>query len=266
MTFDELEARACQARRDIISMIYQSGAGHPGGALSVIDILTWIYYQEIDSDSLPRSKVVMSKGHAVAAQYALLYQKGKIQHAEFSTFRKINSRLQGHPSIKTLPDVDATTGLLGQGLSVALGMAVAKKLKQQSERVFAIIGDGEMHEGQIWETLQQASHMSVNNIIAIIDYNGFSSHDPVNQVINLEPLTDKIRSFGWRVIELVDGNDMRQIAQAFNLANKFSTGPVAIIAHTRKGAGISYMENNGDWHSKTPDSQQYQQAMQELQS
>lgn len=266
MTIDQLKIHAQQARRDMITMIYQSGAGHPGGALSIIDILTWIYYKEVNLARQQRSKLVMSKGHAVAAQYALLYQQGKIQHHEFSTFRRINSRLQGHPSIKSLPEVDATTGLLGQGLSVACGMAAAKKLQQQTDRVFAIIGDGEMHEGQTWETLQQASHMALDNLIAIIDYNGFSSHDPVNQIINLEPLADKIRSFGWHLLELCNGNDMQLIAQTFHRLKKLTGRPVAIIAHTCKGCGVSYMENNGDWHSKTPSDQQYQQAMEELKS
>ena len=211
------------------------------------------------------SRVVMSKGHAVAAQYAMLYQKGKIDRSEFSTFRQINSRLQGHPSIKSLPEVDATTGLLGQGLSIALGMAAAKKRRNDPHRVFAIVGDGEMHEGQIWETLQQAGHMKMDNLVAIIDYNGFSSHDPVNEVVNLEPLADKIRSFGWHVLELHNGNDMHQVADTLMLSRHLKGKPVAIVAHTTKGSGVSYMENNGDWHSKTPSKEQFQQAMEELQ-
>ena len=265
MNIDKLKSHALAARRDIVTMIYESGIGHPGGALSIIDILTWIYHQEIDLDESPRARVVMSKGHAVAAQYALLFQKGKIDRSEFNSFRQINSRLQGHPSVKSLPEVDATTGLLGQGLSVALGMAAAKKHAQDPHRVFAIICDGEMHEGQIWESLQQAGHMRMDNLVAIVDYNGFSSHDPVNEVINLEPLADKIRNFGWHVLELQNGNDMHQVADTLMLSRHLKGKPVAIIAHTTKGSGVSYMENNGDWHSKTPDTEQYQQAMEELQ-
>ncbi|MGF7447344.1 1-deoxy-D-xylulose-5-phosphate synthase N-terminal domain-containing protein, partial [Klebsiella michiganensis] len=162
MNIDELKSHALAARREIVTMIYESGIGHPGGALSIIDVLTWLYYQEVDLAASPRSRVVMSKGHAVAAQYAMLYQQGKIERSEFNTFRKINSRLQGHPSIKSLPEVDATTGLLGQGLSIAFGMAAAKKRRNDPHRVFAIVGDGEMHEGQIWETLQQAGHMKMD--------------------------------------------------------------------------------------------------------
>ncbi|WP_336218714.1 transketolase [Citrobacter amalonaticus] len=266
MNIDELKSHARAARRDIVTMIYESGIGHPGGALSIIDILTWIYHQEVNLNAFPRTRVVMSKGHAVAAQYALLYQLGKIARSEFNTFRQINSRLQGHPSVKALPDVDATTGLLGQGLSVALGMAAAKKRALDPHRVFAIIGDGEMHEGQIWESLQQAGHMRMDNLVAIIDYNGFSSHDPVNEVINLEPLADKIRNFGWHVLGLQNGNDMHQVADTLMLSRHLKGKPVAIIAHTTKGSGVSYMENNGDWHSKTPSAEQYQQAMEELQS
>ncbi|WP_058913088.1 transketolase [Entomohabitans teleogrylli] len=265
MNIEELRAHARQARRDIVTMIYESGIGHPGGALSIIDILTWIYDMEVDLHATRRARVVMSKGHAVAAQYALLYQKGIIAREEFHTFRQIDSRLQGHPSVKSLPQVDATTGLLGQGLSVAAGMAAAKKRRQEPHRVFAIIGDGEMHEGQIWETLQQAAHMKLDNLVAIIDYNGFSSHDPVNAVINLEPLADKLRCFGWQVLELPNGNDMRQVADTLALSRHLTGKPLAIVAHTTKGCGVSYMENNGDWHSKTPTQQQYQQAMEELQ-
>ncbi|MEF3101388.1 transketolase [Raoultella terrigena] len=265
MNIAELKSHALAARRDIVSMIYESGIGHPGGALSIIDILTWLYYEEVDLTRSPRSRIVMSKGHAVAAQYAMLYQMGKIERQEFSTFRQIDSRLQGHPSIKALPDVDATTGLLGQGLSVALGMAAAKKRRNDPHRVFAILGDGEMHEGQVWETLQQAAHMKMDNLVAIVDYNRFSSHDPVNEVVNLEPLADKIRCFGWHVLELLNGNDMHQVADTLMLSRHLKGKPVAIIAHTTKGSGVSYMENNGDWHSKTPTREQYQQAMEELQ-
>ncbi|MFK3659936.1 transketolase [Scandinavium sp. NPDC088450] len=265
MTIEQLKLHALTARRDIVSMIYESGIGHPGGALSIVEILTWLYHREIDLTASPRARLVMSKGHAVAAQYAFLHQLGVIDRTEFNTFRQIDSRLQGHPSIKSLPEVDATTGLLGQGLSVALGMAAAKKLAGDPHRVFAILGDGEMHEGQIWESLQQAGHMKMDNLVAIIDYNGFSSHDPVNSVINLEPLADKIRCFGWHVLELHNGNDMHQVADALMLSRHLKDKPVAIVAHTTKGCGVSYMENNGDWHSKTPTTEQYQQAMEELQ-
>lgn len=264
MSIEKLKLKAKQARKDIITMIYESGVGHPGGALSIIDILTYLYYNEVDFSTSPRAKVVMSKGHAVAAQYALLYQLDKIKRSEFNTFRHLNSRLQGHPNIKTIPEVDANTGLLGQGLSIALGMATAKKLNNDSTHVFAIVGDGESHEGQIWEALMQAAHMKVNNLVAIFDYNKFSSHDPVNSVCNLEPFADRIKSFGWHVIELENGNNMDEIVAVFNLIKFIKDKPIAIIANTIKGKGVSYMENNGDWHSKTPSEAEYKQAMEEL--
>lgn len=265
MNLEQLCKSAKQARRDIVTMIYRSGAGHPGGALSITDIMTYLYHNEIDFNQWPRSRLVMSKGHAVAIQYVLLHQLGLIKDDECYSFRNINSRLQGHPNIKTIPQVDANTGLLGQGLSIALGMAAAKKLNKDPNKVYAIIGDGEMQEGQIWEALQQAAHMKMDNLIAVIDYNKLSSHDEVNTICNLEPLADKLRTFGWFVIELLDGNDMQQVIDGFSFARHCKGKPVAILAHTVKGKGVSYMEHNGDWHSKTPTDAEYKQAMEELQ-
>ncbi|MCX8663563.1 transketolase [Gilliamella sp. B2911] len=265
MNIEQLKKSAKQARRDIVSMIYRSGAGHPGGALSIADIMTYIYQNEINFNQSPRARLVMSKGHAVAIQYALLNQLGFIKDEEMITFRNLNSRLQGHPNIKTVPQLDANTGLLGQGLSIALGMAAAKKLNNDPNKVYAIIGDGEMHEGQIWEALQQAAHMKMDNLVAVIDYNKLSSHDEVNSVCRLEPLADKLRVFGWNVIELTDGNDMEQIVDSFALARHYKGKPIAILAHTIKGKGVSFMENNGDWHSKTPTDAEYKQAMEDLQ-
>lgn len=265
MNIEQLKTSAKQARRDIVTMIYRSGAGHPGGALSITDIMTYLYHNEINFNQWPRSRLVMSKGHAVAIQYALLYQLGLIKEDELSRFRNIDSRLQGHPNIKTVPQVDANTGLLGQGLSIALGMAAAKKLQKDPNRVYAIIGDGEMHEGQIWEALQQAAHMKMDNLVAVIDYNKLSSHDEVNSVCGLEPLSDKLRAFGWFVIELLDGNDMQQVVDGFAYSHHCKGKPIAILAHTIKGKGVSFMENNGDWHSKTPTDAQYKLAMEDLQ-
>lgn len=265
MNIEQLKISAKQARRDIVSMIYRSGAGHPGGALSITDIMTYLYQNEINFNQSPRARLVMSKGHAVAIQYALLNQLGFIKDEEMCTFRNLNSRLQGHPNIKTVPQLDANTGLLGQGLSIALGMAAAKKLNNDPNKVYAIIGDGEMHEGQIWEALQQAAHMQMDNLVAVIDYNKLSSHDEVNSVCRLEPLADKLRVFGWHVIELTDGNDMQQVVDGFASARHYKGKPIAILAHTIKGKGVSFMENNGDWHSKTPTDVEYKQAMEDLQ-
>ena len=245
-------------------MIYKGKAGHPGGSLSVIDILTAIYEMDVDFNSNPRSKVVLSKGHAVPAQYAELCSKGIIKESELGTFRTINSRLQGHPYTGTIPEVDATTGLLGQGLSIAVGMAIAKRNNNDNHHVYAILGDGEMQEGQIWESLLQAAHYKLNNLIVVIDYNKLSSFDAVNDSMNLEPLVDKIRAFNFHVIEL-DGNNMEQVVNGLNEAHIIKDKPVAIIANTVKGKGVSFMENNPKWHSGALSDEEYKIAMQELQ-
>ena len=212
---ENLKKLSNENRKRIVKMIHEAKAGHPGGSLSVIDMLTAIYEMDVDLNSEERSKVVLSKGHTVPAQYAVLCSKGIIPEEELSTFRKINSRLQGHPYTGTIPEVDATTGLLGQGLSIAVGMAIAKKNNNDTHHVYAILGDGEMQEGQIWESLLQAAHYKLENLIVVIDYNKLSSFDNVNESMNLEPLSEKIKAFNFRVIE-IDGNDMKQVVNALN--------------------------------------------------
>lgn len=260
----ELEKLSNENRKKIIKMIYEGKAGHPGGSLSIIDILTVIYEIDIDLNSNPRSRVVLSKGHAVPAQYAVLCSKGIIPEKELGTFRTINSRLQGHPYTGTIPEVDATTGLLGQGLSIAVGMAIVKKNNNDNHHVYAILGDGEMQEGQIWESLLQAAHYKLNNLIVVIDYNKLSSFDAVNDSMNLEPLADKIKDFNFHVIEL-DGNNIEQVVNGLNEAYTITDKPIAIIANTIKGKGVSFMENNPKWHSGTLSDEEYKIAMQELQ-
>lgn len=261
---EKLKKLSNQNRKRIIKMIYEGKAGHPGGSLSVIDMLTAIYEMDVDFNEIPRSKVVLSKGHAVPAQYAVLCSKGIIKEDELGTFRTINSRLQGHPYTGTIPEVDATTGLLGQGLSIAVGMAIAKRNNNDNHHVYAILGDGEMQEGQIWESLLQAAHYKLNNLIIIIDYNKLSSFDGVNDSMNLEPLAGKIRAFNYHVIEL-DGNDMKQVVNGLNEAYMVQDKPVAIISNTIKGKGISFMENNPKWHSGALSDEEYKIAMQDLQ-
>ena len=260
----KLESLANENRKRIIKMIYEGKAGHPGGSLSVIDMLTAIYEMDVNFSENPRSKVVLSKGHAVPAQYAVLCSKGIIAENELGTFRTINSRLQGHPYTGTIPEVDATTGLLGQGLSIAVGMAIAKRNNNDNHHVYAILGDGEMQEGQIWESLLQAAHYKLNNLIIVIDYNKLSSFDAVNDSMNLEPLADKIRAFNYHVIEL-DGNDMKQVVNGLNEAYGITDKPVVIISNTIKGKGVSFMENNPKWHSGTLSDEEYKIAMQDLQ-
>lgn len=261
---EKLKKLSNQNRKRIIKMIYEGKAGHPGGSLSVIDMLTAIYEMDVDFNEIPRSKVVLSKGHAVPAQYAVLCSKGIIKEDELGTFRTINSRLQGHPYTGTIPEVDATTGLLGQGLSIAVGMAIAKRNNNDNHHVYAILGDGEMQEGQIWESLLQAAHYKLNNLIIIIDYNKLSSFDGVNDSMNLEPLAGKIRAFNYHVIEL-DGNDMKQVVNGLNEAYMVQDKPVVIISNTIKGKGISFMENNPKWHSGALSDEEYKIAMQDLQ-
>ena len=263
MDIKHLELLANENRKRIVQMIYKAKAGHPGGSLSVIDILTAIYEMDVDFSSEKRSKVVLSKGHAVPAQYAVLASKGIISEEELGTFRQVNSRLQGHPHALDIKEVDATTGLLGQGLSIAVGMALVKKHEHENNHVYAILGDGEMQEGQIWESLLQASHYKLNNLIVILDYNKLSSRGPVNEVINLEPIVDKFKAFSFHTIH-IDGNDMQQVVNALNEAYTIIDRPIAIIADTIKGKGVSFMENNPKWHSGALLDEEYETAMRDL--
>ena len=260
---ENLKRLANENRKRIVRMIHDAKAGHPGGSLSVIDMLTAIYEMDVDFNSENRSKVVLSKGHTVPAQYAELCSKGIIPEEELSTFRKVNSRLQGHPYTGTIPEVDATTGLLGQGLSIAVGMAIAKKNNNDNHHVYAILGDGEMQEGQIWESLLQAAHYKLDNLIVVIDYNKLSSFDNVNESMNLEPLADKIKAFNFHVIE-IDGNNMEQVVEALNEAFTIKDKPIAIISNTIKGKGVSFMENNPKWHSGAISDEEYEIAMKDL--
>ena len=260
---ENLKRLANENRKRIVRMVHDSKAGHPGGSLSVIDILTAIYEMDVYFNLENRSKVVLSKGHTVPAQYAELCSKGIINEEELSTFRKVNSRLQGHPYTGTIPEVDATTGLLGQGLSIAVGMAIAKKNNKDNHHVYAILGDGEMQEGQIWESLLQAAHYKLDNLIVVIDYNKLSSFDNVNESMNLEPLADKIKAFNFHVIE-IDGNNMEQVVEALNEAFTIKDKPIAIISNTIKGKGVSFMENNPKWHSGAISDEEYEIAMKDI--
>lgn len=260
---ENLKKLANENRKRIIDLVYFGKSGHPGGALSIIDMLTAIYELDVDLNEEKRSKVVLSKGHTVPALYAVLNSKGVIKDEEMKTFRKINSRLQGHPFTGTIPEVDATTGLLGQGLSMAVGMAIAKRNTGDNHHVYAIVGDGEMQEGQIWESLLQAAHYKLNNLILVVDYNKLSSYGDVNESMNLEPLTDKIKAFNFHTIE-IDGNDMEQVVNALNEAYQVTDKPIAIVCNTVKGKGISFMENNPKWHTGLISDEEYKIAMQDL--
>ena len=259
----QIRKMAHDNRRAIVDMIHQANAGHPGGSLSVIDVLTAIYATDVDFHAPSRSRVILSKGHAVPAQYAVLHQAGVLSDAEMLTLRKLDSRLQGHPCSHRLPEVDATTGLLGQGLSLGIGMAIAKRDAGDPHPIYVICGDGEMHEGQIWEAAAQAAHFHLNNLICVVDENGLSSSGVTKEVMDNRDLRKKFEAFGWQA-EAIDGHDMEQILSALQRAREWKEGPYAIIARTVKGKGISYMENNVAYHSSGIAGELYVQALRDL--
>lgn len=258
-----IQAMANQNRRAIIDMIHAANAGHPGGSLSVIDLLTAIYETDVDLYAAKRSKVILSKGHAVPAQYAILHTYGILKDEEMLTLRQLDSRLQGHPSSHRLPEVDASTGLLGQGLSQGIGMAIAKRATGDQHHVYVICGDGELHEGQIWEAAAQAAQFGLSNLICIVDNNGLSSSGAIPQVIDNRDVRAKFAAFGWQA-EDIDGHNMEEILAALQRARDWQKGPYAIIAHTIKGKGISYMENNVTYHSSGIAGDLYEQALRDL--
>lgn len=235
-------------RKDIVELIYNAKAGHPGGSLSCIDILNYLYTYEINLNDIKRAKLVLSKGHVTPALYSIFIEQNIIPREYITTFRKVNSKLQGHPDKNKIPQIDANTGLLGQGLSIAIGMALAKKLLNDNNFVYTIIGDGEMHEGQIWEGLMSASHYNLDNLIVILDYNKLSSKGDVNKVMNLEPIKDRILAFGWNVLT-INGHNFDEINEAICCTKNKNGKPTFIISNTIKGKGISFMENNPKWHS-----------------
>lgn len=261
--YDHLRKIVRENRKKILDMVYFSGSGHIGGALSAVDVITYLGECVIDYGRSERDRFLLSKGHAVPALYAELHHLGYIEDEELCTFRKINSRLQGHTNRNHLPLTDITTGLLGQGLSYGVGMAFAKKLKRCSDRVFVMIGDGEMHEGQVWESLMQAGHYKLDNLVLIIDRNGLCSHQPVENVISIEPLDKRLDAFGWNVKE-INGHNMEEIHSCISGLEAQFGKPKCIISHTIKGKGISFMENNGKWHRSIPNKEEYMMACGEL--
>lgn len=254
----DLEKIAKEVRKDILFEVYNANSGHVGGALSCADILVAIYFNLINEGD----KIVLSKGHASAALYAALAEKGFFQKEELATFRKINSRLQGHPSYVKTPGIDASSGSLGQGLSVANGIALSFKLDKKSSHVYAILGDGEIQEGQIWEALMTANHYKLNNLIAFLDYNKLQIDGTNEEVMKVAPVKEKFESFGFFVQE-IDGHDFEKIIWAVKNAKKQSK-PSIIIANTIKGKGVSFMENKCEWHGKAPKKEEYEIAISEL--
>ena len=265
---EEFFKSTLEIRKNIVDMIYKANSGHPGGALSIADIISYLYFYEMNVDiNNPkdeiRDRLVLSKGHASAALYATLAQKGFFSKEELKGFRNINSILQGHPDMKKVPGVDMTTGSLGQGLSAANGMAIAGKLDEKKYRVYAILGDGELGEGQIWEAAMTSAHYNLDNLCVIVDNNNLQIDGTVDKVMNSYPIDEKFKAFGFNVIN-IDGHDFEQIRIALEEAKKCKGKPTAIIAKTIKGKGISYMENQCSWHGKAPNEQEYNIALEEL--
>ncbi len=262
-----LQKTACKVRMGVIEGTFNAKSGHPGGSLSIADILTYLYFAKMNVDPEnpemeDRDRLVLSKGHTAPALYAVLAQKGFFSEEELKTLRHPGAMLQGHPCIHT-PGIDMSSGSLGQGISAACGMALAGKLDNKVYKVYTILGDGEIEEGQVWEAAMFAAHYGLDNLVAVVDNNGLQIDGPVTEVCSPEPITDKFEAFGWHVITM-DAHDFDDIERAFDEAEKISGKPVAIIQKSIKGKGVSFMENQVSWHGKAPVQEEYDQAMAEL--
>ena len=266
--YSELKAKALKIRREIVNMIYLASSGHPGGALSLVDILTVLYFTEMRVDPLNpkdenRDRFILSKGHASAALYATLAERGFLKAEDLLEFRKLDSILQGHPDMNKVPGVDMTTGSLGQGLSAANGMALAAKLNKKDYRVYVALGDGEIQEGQVWEAAMSSAHYKLDNLCVFVDNNNLQIDGTIDKVMSPYPIKEKFESFGFHTIE-IDGHDYKQIINSIEEAKKVKDKPTAIIAKTIKGKGVSYMENQASWHGKAPGEKDLAVAMQDL--
>lgn len=270
MNLEELKSMAGDIRVDIVKMVAEAGSGHPGGSLSAADIMCALYFGGVlkhdaeNPKAEDRDRFLLSKGHAAPALYATLAEAGYFPKEELSTLRKLHSRLQGHPDCKKLPGVEASTGSLGQGLSIAAGMALGLKLNGSESSVFTLMGDGECQEGQVWEAAMFAAHKGLDNLVAIVDHNHLQIDGRIETVCSPEDLGDKFRSFGWQVFQC-DGNDMEAILATLESAKESRGGkPCVIVAETTKGKGVSFMEDQAGWHGKAPNAEQTEQALAEL--
>lgn len=262
---------ASRMRYDIVDMVSKAGSGHPGGSLSAADIVASLYFSGVMNfgpdmvDDPMRDRFILAKGHAAPVLYAVLAQAGIIEREELSTLRKLHSRLQGHPDCLKLPGVEVSTGSLGQGLSIAAGLALGLRANfgDDAPAVFALMGDGETQEGQVWEAAEFASQYKLSNLVAILDYNNLQIDGCVRDVMDVAPVCSRWSAFGWKTIE-IDGHDIGQICDALREAKDFSEGPAIIVAHTVKGRGVSFMEGQAGWHGKAPNEEQAKQALDEL--
>jgi transketolase len=265
---EDLEAVAKRLRRDIVTMIARAGSGHPGGSLSAVEIITALYWKVLrhkpaDPGWKDRDRFILSKGHAAPVLYTVLAECGYFPKSELMTLRQLGSHLQGHADRTSTPGVEMSSGSLGQGLSFAIGAALAGRLDKRPWRVYALLSDGECDEGQTWEAAMAAAHYKIDNLTAIVDNNGIQLSGFNRDIMNIEPLNKKWDAFGWHVIE-VDGHNFTQIFDAFDKAKKVKDQPAVIIAHTIKGKGVSFMENNVDFHGKAPNAEQLEKALKEL--
>lgn len=264
----ELQKTANEIRKDIVTAVHSAKSGHPGGSLSAADVFTYLYFKEMKIDPKnpkdpDRDRFVLSKGHCAPGLYAALAQRGYFSVDELKKLRHIGAMLQGHPDMKGTPGIDMSSGSLGQGISAAAGMALAGKIDNKDYRVYSLLGDGEIEEGQVWEAAMFASHNNLDNLCLIVDFNGLQIDGPVSEVAGPEPIDKKFEAFGFDV-QTIDGHDFDAIEAAFARAKTVKGKPSVIIAKTVKGKGVSYMENQVGWHGTAPNKEQYETAMQEL--
>lgn len=264
----DLNQTAKEIRKSIVKMVHESKSGHPGGSLSAVEILTYLYFKEMDIDpkdpkKIDRDRFVLSKGHAAPVLYATLAKRGYFDKSLLSTLRKLNSPLQGHPDSKRLVGIDVSTGSLGQGVSNAVGLALGNKLDHSNGRIYTLLGDGEVQEGLVWEALMAASHYKLDNLIVIIDNNGLQIDGENKDVMNIDSLYKKLEAFYFNVLE-IDGHNFNEIEEAFKSAKCTSGVPTCIIAKTIKGKGISFMENQASWHGVAPNKEQLERALRDL--
>ena len=264
----QLEEMAAKVRIDVIRAIHNAGSGHPGGSLSAADLVTALYFGEMNIDpknpkKKDRDKFILSKGHAGPVQYAALAERGYFPVEEMMTLRKLGSKFQGHPNMHKVPGIEMSTGSLGQGFSVSVGMALANRMDGNPGRIYTLLGDGELQEGLVWEAAMSAAHYKLDNLTAIVDYNGLQIDGKNDDVMTVKPVDQKFAAFGWNVIA-IDGHNFDEILGAFAEAKACVGKPTAIIAKTCKGKGVSFMENNPGWHGKAPNEEEARQAVEEL--
>lgn len=263
-----LKNTAVNVRKSIVEMLTASASGHPGGSLSAVEILVSLYFHEMkvnpeNPKDENRDRFVLSKGHAAPALYSVLAEKGFFEKKELNSLRKLGSILQGHPNMNYVPGVDMSTGSLGQGISAAVGMAIAGKLDKKDYRVYALLGDGELEEGQVWEAAMSAAHYKLDNLTAFVDHNGLQIDGKCEDVMSPEPVSNKFRAFNWNVID-VDGHNFDEIIAAIETAKKTNDKPTMIVCKTVKGKGVSFMENEAGWHGTAPNKEQCTQAVKEI--